>query len=330
MKNAAQRNGEPIFLIADAGATHTRAAVVTGAGRVLGAGRSGAGNAFAIGHRDANRNLKQALRMALQSAHIAASRLAAAVVGSASVGDDGCGAEPVEADMRKYLGPCPLVVVGDARIALEGALAGAAGVVVVSGTGSIVLGKNAAGRLLKIGGWGPVAGDEGSGQWVGRRALQEAAHAYDGTASASLLTGIMCRHFQLRDFERIIDIIYAHPMAPSELGKLAPLVTMAADKGDAVARAIFAEGARALALQAVAAARRLRLRRPVISYQGSMFQVQDHFRGVFHKEIRIRLPQSRVAAPELPPLGGAFLLALKTAGIASREATVRFRNEIHA
>lgn len=330
MKNAARQDGEPIFLIADAGATHTRALVVTGAGRLLAAGRSGAGNAFAIGRGGANRNLKEALRRALHAARIAPSRLASAVVGSASVGDDGCGAEPIAADMRKYLGQCPLVVVGDARIALEGALAGAAGVVVVSGTGSIVLGKNTAGRLVKIGGWGPIAGDEGSGQWVGRRALQEAAHGYDSTASASLLTGMLCRHFELRDFERIIDIIYAHTMTPSELGKLAPLVTMAADKGDAVARAIFAEGAKALAAQAAAAARRLRLRRPLISFQGSMFVVQDHFRKVFQKEIRVRLPESRVAPPQLPPLGGAFLLAIKTAGRPSREAIVRFREEIHA
>src|SRR5947209_922696 len=49
----------------------------------------------------------------------------------------------------------------DAEIALAGALSGEAGIVVVSGTGSIAFGKNDAGQTARTGGWGYLFGDEG-------------------------------------------------------------------------------------------------------------------------------------------------------------------------
>lgn len=303
---------EKLVLIADAGATHTRALAVTTEGQILGRGRSGAGNAFAIGHAAACRNLRTALRAALKDARIRPARTLFTVVGSASVTHDGRGAKPIMEDMRTYLKDSQLRVVGDGRIALEGALTGAPGVIAVSGTGSIVLGKNSSEQVLRVGGWGPLAGDEGSAQWIGRRAIQEAAHAADRVGPPTLLIGLLRRHFGLREFDRIIDAIYAHPMTPSELGVLAPLVTHAADRGDAVARRIFEEGAKALARQVAAAARRLHLRKPLVSHQGSMFTVEDHFRAIFRKELRRQIPGARFVAPSLPPLGGAFLLALES------------------
>ena len=227
---------QKLVLIADAGATHIRAMVAGIDGRSLGVGRSGTGNPFAIGHAAACHNLKAAVVAALKDARIRPARIAVVLVGSAGVTHDGRGAKPIVEDMRKYLKDTKIVVVGDGRIALAGALAGAPGVVAVSGTGSIVLGKDPAGRVLRVGGWGPLAGDEGSAQWIGRRAIQEAAHAADSVTSSTRLINSLCRYFRLRKFDRIIEAIYAHPMTPSELGALAPLVVRAADRGDGALR----------------------------------------------------------------------------------------------
>lgn len=320
---------EKLVLIADAGATHIRCLVVTADGRVLGAGRSGTGNPFAIGHATACHNLKAAVVAALKDAGIRPARIALVVVGSAGVTHDGRGAKPIVEDMRKYLKDTKIVVVGDGRIALAGALAGAPGVVAVSGTGSIVLGKDSAGRVLRVGGWGPLAGDEGSAQWIGRRAIQEAAHAADCETCPTLLIDSLRRYFRLRKFDRIIDTIYAHPMTPSELGALAPLVTRAADRGDVVARGIFVQGAKALALQAATASRRLHLRKPLVSHQGSMFTV-TYFRSAFERELRLKIRGARFVTPSLPPLGGAFLIALRHCDLpASPRAMDTFRNACH-
>lgn len=318
-----------LVLIADAGATHIRSLVVTADGRILGVGRSGTGNPFAIGHAAACHNLKAAVVAALKDAVIRPARIALVLVGSAGVTHDGRGAKPIVEDMRKYLKDIKIIVVGDGRIALAGALADAPGVVAVSGTGSIVLGKDRAGRVLRVGGWGPLAGDEGSAQWIGRRAIQEAAHAADNVTSPTLVTDSLRRYFRLRKFDRIVDAIYAHPMTPSELGALAPLVTQAADRGDAVALRIFVEGAKAVALQAATAARRLHLRKPLVSHQGSMFTV-TYFRSAFEREVRLQIRGARFVAPNLPPLGGAFLMALRHCEFpASPAAMDTFRKACH-
>jgi N-acetylglucosamine kinase-like BadF-type ATPase len=49
-----------------------------------------------------------------------------------------------------------LELVTDARAALEGALDGKAGVVVIAGTGSIAIGVNPDGETARSGGFGPT------------------------------------------------------------------------------------------------------------------------------------------------------------------------------
>ena len=63
-----------------------------------------------------------------------------------------------------------ILVVNDALIALQAGVGDAAGIVIVSGTGSIAYGRNDRGEASRAGGWGYVLGDEGSGYWIGRLA----------------------------------------------------------------------------------------------------------------------------------------------------------------
>ena len=72
-----------------------------------------------------------------------------------------------------------IVIVNDALIALETGAPGQPGVVIISGTGSIAYGRNAAGEAARSGGWGYVLGDEGSGYWIGRAALRAVLRAAD-------------------------------------------------------------------------------------------------------------------------------------------------------
>jgi len=44
----------------------------------------------------------------------------------------------------------------------------------------MAFGRGPSGQSARCGGWGPVCGDEGSGQWVGRRALSVVTAAADG------------------------------------------------------------------------------------------------------------------------------------------------------
>lgn len=76
--------------------------------------------------------------------------------------------------LRRRLSPLArrVKVLSDVELAWRAALGGAAGIVVIAGTGSIAFGKNAAGRRARAGGLGPLLGDEGSSFWIGREWLR--------------------------------------------------------------------------------------------------------------------------------------------------------------
>src|SRR5205823_7351477 len=56
---------------------------------------------------------------------------------------------------------------------------GCAQVLLVSGTGSGCYGKTAAGEEVKVGAWGHVLGDKGSGYEIGLRALRAVVYYFD-------------------------------------------------------------------------------------------------------------------------------------------------------
>ena len=54
--------------------------------------------------------------------------------------------------------------------------------------GSVAFGRGPTGTIARCGGWGPVCGDEGSGAWIGRRALSVVTAAADGREPETALT----------------------------------------------------------------------------------------------------------------------------------------------
>ena len=64
-----------------------------------------------------------------------------------------------------------VVIDSDGLIAMYDAFDDRAGILLVVGTGSIAYGRSPAGEIVRCGGWGPAFGDEGSGGWIGKRAL---------------------------------------------------------------------------------------------------------------------------------------------------------------
>ena len=72
----------------------------------------------------------------------------------------------------------------DGYTTLLGAHDGRPGAIIAAGTGSIGEALREDGTHVSIGGWGYPVGDEGSGAWIGMRAMRETHHATDGRAAA--------------------------------------------------------------------------------------------------------------------------------------------------
>jgi len=146
-------------------------------------------------------------------------------------------------------------VVTDGETALEGALDGGAGVLLIAGTGSVAYARGSDGRLERCGGWGMVVGDEGSGFAIGRAGLVAALRAVDGRGDATRLLPLFLELLGVDDARGIPP--WAGRAAKSEIAALASHVIRAAEGGDEVALRIVATEARALAEHAVALRGRL-------------------------------------------------------------------------
>lgn len=118
------------------------------------------------------------------------------------------------------------------------------GILMVLGTGSMVWGRDPEGRELRVGGWGGLLGDEGSGYWFGLQGLRAMARASDGRSGATTLGSSLLSALHLSDARELISWIAA--ASKSEVAALAPLVLEAAEEGDVPAGAILDEGRKEL------------------------------------------------------------------------------------
>src|SRR5699024_11034486 len=100
----------------------------------------------------------------------------------------------------------------DASIALLGALSGSDGVAVIAGTGSIAYGLSGE-QSSRVGGWGYLLGDEGSGLWIAKQALQQVMQGYDGRLEPDLdLIDAARNYFNVSELGQLIPLIYQQPL----------------------------------------------------------------------------------------------------------------------
>jgi len=181
-----------------------------------------------------------------------------------------------------------VLVISDAQAALLGALGRKPGVLLLSGTGSIVVGRNARGRWARAGGLGPALGDEGSGFWLGREWLRATVR------NGNLLPALRASHG--RDPVKTI-------------AALAPDVLARARRGDRRARRIAAEGQRQLAVDALEVARVLQLGGTVnASWAGSVLADRWYRAGLIRAVARVGL-RARWHRPAEEPVVAAARLA---------------------
>jgi N-acetylglucosamine kinase-like BadF-type ATPase len=155
-----------------------------------------------------------------------------------------------------------------------------AGIVVCSGTGSSVLGRDAAGRQRKVGGHEHIISDAGSAYSIGRRGLRAAARDADLTGASTKLRPTAESFFE-RPIPAVGRWLAELPRARSTVASFAPAVIRLAEDGDPVAQAIVEGEAAALADAVAVAAAALSLGpMPTIGLAGGVHINSAHFRSL--------------------------------------------------
>jgi N-acetylglucosamine kinase-like BadF-type ATPase len=304
-----------IILAIDGGGSRTRCLAIDRSGKVLGEGASGPSNHLLVDSTIVKQSLADSIDQAITRGLVKHAEIACLSAGLAGVDFDGTGAREMNEVFRE-LGFERTAISGDMVIAHAGALGLSAGVMALAGTGSAILGIAPNGERVKVGGWGPIYGDEGSAYRIGQMALRAAARAYDHCGPATTLTGTLLRALGLSDFRQTLSRVYVDAMEPREIAALSRVAHEVAEAGDEVARGIFFRAGEELAAGVESAARQLGMDNGevLISYQGSVLQSCALLRERFVETLKVLLPKSRVVRPQNEPVMGAYLLGRKALG----------------
>ena len=294
----------------DGGGTKTHAIILDSNQRVIGEGRAGPSNPMRVGIASAATAVREAIDKACVMAKIRRDDLLAAEIGLA-----GARRRELRERMREALstlGIADIEIATDADIALYGATDGAPGVVVIAGTGSICCGINARGKKVCAGGWGPIAGDEGGGAWIARRALRGVAHASDGRGPKTLLTELACSYFRVSSADDLVTAIYAPSITNERLAGFGKDVIEAAKRKDPVAQSIIEEGGAELALAAITVIKNLQMERErfQIAHVGGVFAASgDLILDRLRKDVQTVAPEAYFQPPHFSPAVAAARMA---------------------
>lgn len=295
--------GAQLLLGVDGGGSKTRALAADAQLRLLGDGVAGTSNLQVAGVDGAGAMIAAAAAAALAQAGRPDARPHAVCLGLAGAGRP-ADRERLLAWARAHWPDVPCAVVSDLEPVLAAGTPRGWGVAVISGTGASCLGLAPDGSSAKVGGWGFLLGDEGSGYDLAARALRLATQTADGRAEAHALLQALLAHCGLAEPRELIAHVYAGPLAPAAIAAMARPVLALAAAGDADARALVEGCADELARAAQAAARRLDLVAPPLALAGGLLGASPQLRDA----LAARLGWAPVTYVD-DPARGALVLA---------------------
>lgn len=220
-----------LILAIDGGGTGTRVRLLSAQGKQLASATSGP-SSLTLGIAQAWSNIQAATCEAYAKTNqdLTTNPPALLACGLAGIGN------PVREEEFHASTPfenSEILLVNDGYASLYGAFAGKPGTTLAIGTGIAAYSLNTHNQVHTVSGWGLMVGDEGSGAWIGKKAMQAYTHHLDGRISVSS-----------KVFEHLSQQVGAHRPAvlrwivsatPTQFASLAPMVIAEAKQNDPLA-----------------------------------------------------------------------------------------------
>src|SRR5688572_9993787 len=205
----------------------------------------------------------------------------------------------------------PCYVTNDLETALAAAPASnaAARVLILSGTGSCCFGVSASEKKVKVGGWGHLLGDKGSGYEIGLRGLKAVVYYYDRDGIWPALGQRLLRKLALNEPNQLIE--WVMKASKPNIAALAIEVFAAWHDKDKIASAILEAAAQSLAKDGFACAKRLAKKSSRVQFllAGSVLLQQPRFAKKVSTLLRKLWPNSLITPLTRESAWGAVVLA---------------------
>lgn len=296
----------------DGGGTKTECVLMDEKQRVRATARGGPSNPMRVGFGGALAAVCEAGQLAMQNAKVLEAEITAVCAGLA-----GAAQPESERKMKKLLTeefPARIIhVCTDLDLTLEATGSGPA-IVLIAGTGSAAVGRGREGQIARVGGHGPLLGDEGSAYDIGQRAAIDALRASDrGTPNSSLAEKVQ-RELGIADWEEFQLRVYS---APDEVfPRIFPVVAEAAEEGDEKARELLQAGAAALAWLVADLVQRLQLKSQkfLLVKSGGMVGRSAYFDQAIDQRLRMAAPHAEFGELAMTPAEAAARMAVRMIG----------------
>ena len=296
----------------DCGATKSECAAADTNGKILCSITGKPANFLVIGADKASENILFLITECKAKINCGYNDIISIVIGAAGAGREE-DAETLRGSLLKLASGngitiTSLIVIGDAQIALEGAFPNKPGSILIAGTGSIIYGKDEEGKIYRVGGFGRIIGDEGSGYSIGRKALQRIAKFYDGTGKRSDIVSLIGEKYKINSSVQLIKNIYTENF---DIASVAELVLDSAQKGDKIAVKILEEESDELVHQLSAMMKKMNVDKLNVSFAGSLLLNNNVYSDMLVEKIKFTLPAITIVKAMYPPVQGAIHIARK-------------------
>jgi N-acetylglucosamine kinase-like BadF-type ATPase len=293
------------FVGVDGGGTKTALVAITFDGQEVATALCGPLNYNFIGLDAAIENLGDgiaALGLPVES-------IAAIGIGDPSIDDESESPAAKEfANRATNLFGVPVYVRSDAYMTLFALTGGQkAGVLIISGTGSMAIGEDDAGNISVTGGWGRLTGDEGSGYYIGLEGIRAALRAADGVAAKTALTSAALAHFGADKPRELIPVFYGE--TEPDVAGFSRCVAECANDGDKVAENILLDAAAHLVRYASVLVENCHA--DVLGVWGSVLCKNKTVRQAFENGVREKFPNITICEPRMSAELAAALYAAK-------------------
>lgn len=211
-------------------------------------------------------------------------------------------------EIFKDIGIENVVITNDGVAALWGATEGV-GILMVAGTGSIVMGRNHDGITARSGGWGYIFEEYCGGFWLVKQATIAILNHEDGIGPSTKLEKDLLRYFDLKTSDEIIGLYYPDT-AVSKISSGAKIVLDDARDGDRIAISIANKGIKKAMKMIKSVKLKCKLEDEfTFSYTGGIFSSKYFFKE-FKMNFKRNFPKANFIDPKFPPEIGAAIMAI--------------------
>lgn len=197
-----------------------------------------------------------------------------------------------------------LIIENDAEATLHGVTAGQAGGLLIAGTGAIAYASDGKQKIVRAGGWGHRAGDEGSGYWLGQEVVRAIFKMEDGRGEPTLLKSAVFNYLNIQHATELAAWLFRPSYTNAQLAKMGSFLAEATAKNDACAIQISTQAAHELVLLACAVLKQ-------IGYSGNVFTLYCNGGAIKHnpfilhtftKEMTSMYPKIRISLCQQAPI----------------------------